>query len=153
MNIELDREICEKYPKIFADRHAPMTETAMCWGFEHGDGWYQLVDELCNQIQNHIDWSHKTHQWTLEYNEKNPTANREVLEPVPQVVAEQIKEKLGSLRFYYRGGDDYISGLVSMAESVSKFICISCGGHGEIKNHNGWLSNVCLDCEKQQKDL
>jgi len=153
MNIDLDREICEKYPKIFADRHAPMTETAMCWGLECGNGWYSLIDNLCRQIQNHIDWSYKNYQWTLEYNEKNPTQPREVRLPVPQVIAEQVKEKLGTLRFYYRGGDDYIDGLISMAESISGFICIGCGGRGEIKNHNGWLSNVCSDCEKQQKDF
>ena len=39
MKDELDKQLCEKYPKIFKDRYAPMTETCMCWGFDIGDGF------------------------------------------------------------------------------------------------------------------
>jgi hypothetical protein len=106
MRDDLDRQLCEKYPKIFAKRHASMMETAMCWGFEHGDGWYQIIDSLCNNIQHHID-----------YNNKNFEKGYTQYKQVPQVVATQVKEKFGTLRFYYDGGDDYIDGLVSMAES------------------------------------
>tara|TARA_R110002153_G_scaffold46642_2_gene131713 strand:- start:1695 stop:1805 length:111 start_codon:yes stop_codon:yes gene_type:complete len=28
------KEIFEKYPKIFRDKDKPMTETCMCWGLE-----------------------------------------------------------------------------------------------------------------------
>jgi len=31
MREELDRKLCEKYPKIFKDRNEPMNKTAMCW--------------------------------------------------------------------------------------------------------------------------
>ena len=51
MRQELDEELCKKYPKIFKDRHAPMTETAMCWGFDIGDGWYQIIDSLTGIIR------------------------------------------------------------------------------------------------------
>ena len=33
MRQELDQLLCERYPKIFANRHADMKTTAMCWGF------------------------------------------------------------------------------------------------------------------------
>ena len=42
MRKELDEKLCEKYPLIFKNRHADMTETAMCWGFECGDGWFNI---------------------------------------------------------------------------------------------------------------
>ena len=42
-----------------------------------------------------------------------------VPEAVPQLVATQVKEKFGTLRFYYDGGDDEISGMVRMAEAMS----------------------------------
>ena len=48
---------------------------------------------------------------------------REVPESIPQVTLDQVKEKFGTLRFYYSGGDDYISGLVSMAESMTGVTC------------------------------
>ena len=124
MKSELDAQLCQNYPRIFADRNLPMTETAMCWGFEHGDGWFNIINQLCGNIQHHIDWKTKTGK------------------VVPQVVAEQVKEKFGTLRFYYRGGDDYIRGLVSMAESMSGVTCEECGAPGTTDGQ-GWISTRC----------
>ena len=50
MKPELDKALCEKYPKIFVNRHADMSTTAMCWGLEVGDGWYNLIDTLCEAL-------------------------------------------------------------------------------------------------------
>ena len=50
MKEELDKALCEKYPLIFRDRNAPMTETAMCWGICTGDGWYNIIDTLCGLL-------------------------------------------------------------------------------------------------------
>lgn len=140
MKDELDRQLCEKYPKIFADRHAPMMETAMCWGFEHGDGWYQIIDSLCNNIQHHIDW-----------NNKNFEKGYAQYKQVPQVVATQVKEKFGTLRFYYAGGDDYISGLVSMAESWSAAACEECGAPGT-QNRQGWIKTLCETHRREREE-
>jgi hypothetical protein len=104
MNNELELKLVEKYPKIYSQYGGDMKETCMHWGFEHRDQWYDLINVLSAKIQNYIDWK-----------ERNNT-------PIPQVVAEQVKEKFGTLRFYYRGGDDFIDGLVSMAEGISGFI-------------------------------
>lgn len=100
MNEMLDKKLCDKYPKIFADRNASAQTTAMCWGFAHGDGWYDIVDNLCRCIQHYIDSN----------------------DSVPQVVAQQVKEKFGTLQFYYTGGDKYIRGLVTMAQAMSGVI-------------------------------
>lgn len=124
MSPELDKQLCEKYPKIFANRYADMRTTAMCWGFEHGDGWYNIIDQLCGNIQHHIDWKNRGGQ------------------VMQQVVAAQVKEKFGTLRFYYDGGDDYIGGLVSMAESMSGVTCETCGKPGKLRE-GGWLRTLC----------
>ena len=124
MKKELDELLCQKYPLIFANRHLPMNETAMCWGFDCGDGWFNILDQLCSSIQHHIDWKNK----------KEPV--------VEQVVADQIKEKFGTLRFYYSGGDDYIAGLVTMAESMSGVTCEDCGKPGRSRGF-GWITTVC----------
>jgi hypothetical protein len=142
MKQELDEQLCARYPKIFVNRHADMQTTAMCWGFECGDGWYQILDSLCGQIQHHIDWSHKNYKWDLDYNEKNPDTPRPVREPIPQVVTSQIKEKFGGLRFYYDGGDDEISGMVRMAESWAAHICEECGAPGTLRG-KGWYYTAC----------
>ena len=107
-----------------------MTETTMCWGFECGNGWYHIIRVLCSNIQHHIDWRNQK-------NELNP--NQPI---VPQVTVDQVKEKFGTLRFYYTGGDDYIDGLVSMAESMSGITCEQCGNPGSTLGR-GWLTTLC----------
>lgn len=124
MKQELDEYLCKVFPKIFAERNLPMQETAMCWGFDCGDGWFNIINRLCQNIQHHIDWKNK---------EK---------EVVAQVVVSQVKEKYGTLRFYYSGGDDTIDGMVSMAESMSGVTCEECGNIGE-SNNGGWIKVLC----------
>lgn len=141
MRDELDRRLCEKYPLIFADRNKSMMETCMCWGFEHGDGWYQILDSLCANIQSHIDWQNENFAKGYPHYEK----------PVPQVVAQQVKEKFGTLRFYYNGGDDVIDGMVRMAESWSAVACEECGAPGT-QNSRGWIKTLCETHRKERED-
>jgi len=124
MRQELDELLCEKYPKMMVNRHKPMTQTAMCWGFECGDGWFNIINQLMSQIQHHIDWNNKKE------------------ELVPQVTLTQVKEKFGTLRFYYDGGDDRIRGLVTMAQAMSGVTCENCGNAGKIRG-NGWYYTSC----------
>jgi hypothetical protein len=106
-----------------------MTETAMCWGFDWGDGWFNIIDKLCSQIQ-----------WHLDHNAEKET---------PQVVAVQVKEKYGTLRFYYDGGDRFIDGLESMATAMSAVTCELCGSPGKLVG-NGWVRTLCkIHAEKQ----
>jgi len=123
---ELQNKLFEKYPKIFRQKDLSMQETCMCWGFDCGDGWYNIIDTLCHQIQ-----------WHLKHNLKK----YEVPE-VANVEATQVKEKYGGLRFYYNGGNDFIRGLVSMAESLSGKTCEECGAPGG-PSKGGWISTLC----------
>jgi len=67
---------------------------------------------------------------------------------VAQVVAIQIKEKFGTLRFYYNGGDDTIGGMVRMAESMSSVTCEECGNPGKTRGP-GWIRTLCDHHEKE----
>lgn len=135
MNPELDKALCEAYPKIFVNRHGDKTTTAMCWGFSHSDGWYNIIDTMCNTIQSRIDGRNKYNKWAVEN-------NRLTQEEIPQVVAVQVKEKFGTLRFYYDGGDPYIAGIVDMAESMSACTCEECGSPGKIRG-DSWVRTLC----------
>lgn len=123
MTKELDEALCAKYPKIFADRNKSMQETCMFWGFECTSQWHWLIDQLCDSIQSYTD------------------ANKK-----PQVVASQVKEKYGTLRFYYSGGDDYVAGMVWLAESMSATICEECGSTKEVTQTKGWVYTLCKEC-------
>ena len=126
MKRELDEYLCKVYPKIMVNRDKDMTETCMCWGFECGDGWFQILNQLMGNIQHHINWQ-----------------NREK-EVVRQVTLDQVKEKFGTLRFYYSGGDDTIRGMVRMAESMSGITCEECGKPGT-QTGGGWIKTVCVE--------
>jgi hypothetical protein len=127
VDLELDKKLCEKYPEIFANRHNK--NEPIVWGFECRDGWFILIDRLCGIIQNRIKYNPET----------------------PQVVAIQVKEKFGRLRFYYSGGDDYIRGAVDLAEYCSGNICESCGTKSIVKDREGWYTSICDECIKDIK--
>lgn len=127
----------EKYPKMLAGKYG---------GFAIGKGWWIIVDKLMGQIQWHIDNSVKNNKWDLE-NDKT-----DVRPIIQQITVAQIKEKFGGLRFYYDGGDDYIYGLVSMAESWADIACEECGGIGH-RRSGGWIRTLCdkHEAEHQEK--
>ena len=132
MKQELDELLCTKYPKMMVNRNKDMQETCMCWGFECGDGWFNILDQLMGNIQHHIDWNNKRA-------EKYPEL---CYKPITQVTVAQIKEKFGGLRFYYDGGNDIIAGMVSMAEAWASHTCEECGTPGTIR-HGGWMATLC----------
>lgn len=138
MKTELDNSLCEKFPKIFKNSYSDMTATAHSWGFEHGDGWYKILRQGCALIQGHIDWR----QQLISNLEKSNPQDLEIPEPIPQVTATQVKEKFGTLRFYYDGGDEYIHGIVSMMEAMSAVTCEVCGKPGRL-NKGGWVRTTC----------
>ena len=138
MNSELERKLCEKFPKIFSTEQTDSRMPFPMFGIECGDGWYQLLRTLCYQIQGQINWANSQRESLL----KDNPHNIKIPDPVPQVVIEQVKEKYASLRFYYRGGDERIDGMVRMAEAMSEHICETCGDLGRIRGR-GWVYTAC----------
>jgi hypothetical protein len=122
---EFSKRMEEIYPKMFAEPYG---------GFAVGAGWWPIIESLCANIQAHTDWREKQGK------------------PVPQVTVEQIKEKFGGLRFYYRGGDDYILGLIQMAESWAAHSCETCGAPGK-RRGGGWIRTLCDHHEAERQEL
>jgi hypothetical protein len=133
MNKELELILVEKYPKILQDYGGDMMKTCMHWGMECGDGWYDLLNELLAK---------------LDY-----LSNVSGV----QVVADQIKEKFGTLRFYYHEVGtasspviyDIISNVVSVAEKRSESVCEKTGNHGALCSRMGWLRTLSRDEAKK----
>jgi len=175
MKRELDEYLCKVYPKMMINRDKSIQETCMCWGFECGDGWFQILNQLMSNIQHHIDWRERQRDIDIKFNEMavqlkagdstlfdesmKDMLNRDWVEKrkqelidlplreikeCPQVTLDQVKEKFGTLRFYYTGGDDYISGLVSMAESMSGVTCETCGKPGT-RTRGSWIKTACKE--------
>lgn len=127
------------------------------WGCECGDGWYQLIRDLCTEIASAYS-----------------RADGE-----PDIIVRQVKQKFGKLRFYYtfecvpagltidilgagtlriapedEGAPDEvkalrgeIKGIVRKYEEKSGTVCEVCGRTGTVRKlENNWLKTLCDDC-------
>lgn len=135
-----------KYPKIFKDHMDRMR-----FGIECNNGWFDILDRCCERIQKICDST-----------------------PFLQVMASQIKEKFGTLRFYvhynhtgmFPNGENEIDALRSDpleknghhasfnnaqaaildAESESASICEACGAAGCLCKYGAWYHTFCPEC-------
>ena len=157
MKKELDEALCAKYPLIFKDRHADMRITAMCWGLDCGDGWYNIIDVLCGLLTSdyrHAETDYKSIKDKLgkprwEFDKKIVTqenideSKAKMEEEAAKVsVAVQVKEKFGGLRFYVNRATDKHWNFISFAESMSYRTCEECGAVGETYT-DGWHRTLC----------
>jgi len=78
MKAKLEMKLVKKYPKLMKNYNGNKRETCFAYGFQHNDGWYDLIDILCKNLQSYIDLNKKE-----------------------QIVIEQVKEKFGGLRFMF----------------------------------------------------
>lgn len=109
------------YPRIFSQ------EKNFYWDI--GDGWFQLMDELCRDIVKICADRHIT---------------------IPTCV--QVKEKFGTFRFYLGASDGGVDGteqdrrdihtLISRASRISAVTCEECGAPGELRT-DGWAQTRC----------
>lgn len=144
MNKENTEKLYKKYTGLYMQKDLNMQQTAMCWGFSCGDGWYNIVDSLSRGISNHVDCLNC--EGFHDYKEK-PEDHVRV-----EIQAVQVKEKYGTLRFYVNQSDDYVDGLIEMAELMSAVTCEACGSPGEI-NSGGWRMVRCDNCNGKYKKM
>jgi hypothetical protein len=127
MTQEPDDLLCHRYPHIFLDRHGDPTETAMYWGFQCGDGWFEIIDDLCAEITRQVNAG-----------------------TMPPLVAAQVKEKSGYLRFFIRDhfnrdANPEAHRLIELAQKRAERTCQYCGSELEPHHTQPWGS-VCLEC-------
>lgn len=125
MRQELDALLCSRYPEILVNRYLPASETCMYWGFDCGDGWFNILDRLLYSIQHYTTRKNRRGQFVVP------------------VTLDQVKEKLGTLSFYYTGGDEVIAGMVMLAGSMSSVTCEHCGSAGRMEIKSGWITTLC----------
>jgi hypothetical protein len=133
MKAELQQELYQRYKKLFekSKRKECIRNPFYLYGIECGDGWFNLLDKLMDNITKNCD----------KIKVKYP-------------VIFQIKEKFGGLRFYCSFEDEesynIISKYIKEAELESEKTCEICGKKGKIENIRGWLQ--CL-CKKHKEAL
>lgn len=113
-------ELVESYPDLFRPQGDPLA--AEGWPAVD-DGWRELLERACARI-------------------------REAVRPDGGPFrATQIKEKYGSLRFYWSGrlsprATAQVEEAIDLAEARSATTCEICGGRGRLYG-GGWLTTRC----------
>jgi hypothetical protein len=113
MRRELEQKLVGRWPSWF---HVTgnQGETRMADGFAHGDGWFNIVWRLCEDLEPLVAEA-----------EKATGRPFEVL---------QVKQKLGGLRFYVSHRTDAILQRIEIGESESLRICEVCGKPGKLRD-------------------
>jgi hypothetical protein len=124
MNRDLERELQACFPRFFRDLYGDPRETCMSRGCEFVDGWYRLLERLC-----------------------------EGLEPVapPEFRFTQVKEKFGQMRVYASGGNEETERLIWKAREESLKVCEECGAtEGVTTEWTRWPRTLCRSCHDSQ---
>ena len=145
MKLELQNDLVKAYPKIFKDVGGDPKVTCMADGIQCNDGWYDLLDTLCHTMQRWCDGENTRYITETDKYEFVVEGDPEYV----QVVASQVKEKLGELRFYVDGGDATTQGIIQMAENMSSRICELCGSPAKTSRDSGWMHTTCDSCNKR----
>lgn len=121
----MNNDLTEKLFNSYPTLYKKAENTLMSSSFACGDGWYHLVDVLSKLL----------------------------VEQSTDLMAVQVKEKFGALRFYLRATpsnevSDFVIGLCRMAELISQTICNQCGKRGCIRGG----PYVCTRCTEHRLD-
>ena len=126
MRKELEQKFVERWPTWFkiGDDHR---HTLMPYGFEFGDGWFDIVWRLCEGLE--------------------PLVAEDELNTGEPFKVFQVKEKFGGLTFYtnkysFDKSSDAILQLIAAAEQQSLVTCDVCGQPGTTQG-KGWIRTRC----------
>lgn len=164
MNPTLEKRLYDKYPLLFKEHDKPMNETAMCWGCQCSDGWFDIIDAMCEAL---------THTYTTSAPINPDDGKRLGIKPsdyngqyyvdieAPKIILTTVKEKFGTLRVYHRleytdvikelvasknnpkvedameRYSNYFDGIIHFAEVLSGRTCENTGKPGEMHVSGG----------------
>lgn len=113
------KEIMDDQFEKFKERWPSMFEDVYC-GFDLPKGWFDIVWKLCLSLEHYY-----------------PNSNIKVA---------QVKEKFGSLRFYFDSDDDdkKLLSLVAKYEFATSLVCQECGTTVGVEKTPGyWIGYYC----------
>jgi hypothetical protein len=125
MSPEKTKILFESFPDLFgpAEFKNDIHQFLMGFGFECGDGWFDLVFDCFKRIS----------------------------EADCETMIVQVKEKFGGLRVYCRTYCEAVKRFIKEAEARSLITCEVCGAAGDTKSDNGWMVTLCDSCLEKRK--
>lgn len=153
MNPDITERLVKRFPILYQDYSYSASETAMCWGFSHGDGWFEIVWQLSLAIEEELGYSWLEERWFLLKKRlwrwlQNLRFKASILQLNTGFAVSEVKEKFGTLRFCC-GATETIHKYIRLAERLSAVTCEDCGEPGSRIEHRGWISTLCDSCRKK----
>jgi len=172
MNRANTEKLFRDFPKLFPKENMGDPRVSlMCFGFECGDGWFDIIYDLCSHIQDRIDhhWQSPSPKQTLRgklinlaprkwriWLRKKFIPYKHIKMCPDQITVVQVKEKYGTLRFYTNtmGAlvneddpkewvvDHVMDGIIAHACYKSGMTCEICGERGR-RYTSGWHTTLC----------
>jgi hypothetical protein len=105
----LEDALYATYASLFRQKDLPATESGMGRGIECSDGWYAILDGLCDAMSVH---------------------GRQAGHPSIEIA--QVKQKMAGLRIYTDGRCDWCSGAIDFACRLSGHVCEETGRRGTL---------------------
>jgi len=122
MRKDLEEKLAKRFPSWFIV-NGDVRHSLMPFGFEHGDGWYNILWRLCVDLEP-----------LVAELEKETSERFEVV---------QVKQKLGTLRFYVSHHTDPIDKRIAEAQEESSRTCEVCGQPGRQRETGGGVRARC----------
>lgn len=129
MREELEQKLLDRFPFYEARSMRTGDKLKVPTGAECGDGWYNTLYELCEDIEKELK-KYKGFDFYFS----------------------QIKEKYGTLSVYVSPipSDSKIYDCINKAEESSSNICEYCGSVENVKlNTSGWWRTICKECNSK----
>lgn len=130
MNPELTAKLYVAFPHLYRGHTKNMEESSMCWGFQCGDGWYQLLFDLSQTLS--------------DYTEAHPELDIEVVE---------VKSKFGDLRFSLGVHDEGLKALIDDARTRAATVCELTGSSGQLCMSNDRRRKAMVLCPEKAMEL
>jgi hypothetical protein len=154
----LENQLYARYPKLFVQKDN-RNSSLFYSGIACGDGWYNIIDSMCEAIQRHADYVQSSYEYwlagrnacvTLDFSNVSNVLERRVLEfndfkNFKEMRTEPrypefgtIKEKFGTLTVYPTFSvDEFCIGAINMAASMSARTCEITGAPGAMYVKDG----------------
>jgi hypothetical protein len=121
MRKELEQKLFERWPQWFNTK-GDVRHTLMSFGFQHDDGWFDILWRLCEDLEPLVAEFEATGECQFE-----------IL---------QVKEKFGGLRIYVNHANDAIRQRIETAMGESLRTCEICGQPGTLREGD-WIKTLC----------
>ena len=126
----LTEKLYEDFPRLYRGHNKSSQDSSMCWGFECGDGWYQLLRDLSVQLSAHL----------AEH-------------PETALEAVQVKSKFGRLCFYLNEPDTVAEQMIEAARKQAENTCEFTGQPGQLCIGKSRRDPVMVLCPEKAAEL